>query len=79
MKYTLSRNFKNSGPFEISQLVQMANKGEIQDGNGWYICGEGQKNWVEISKIPEIKSVFAAQAKPKNVPPPVNNSFKRKK
>jgi len=79
MKYLLSRDYKNSGPYEVFELVRMAKSGELQDGKGWYVCEEGKKNWVEVTKIPDIKSVFAVLAKPKSVPASGNAFSKGKK
>jgi len=79
MKYTLSKNYEISGTFEHYELVRMAKKGELQDGSGWFACEEGQKKWIAISKIPEIKSALDVLAKPKNIPPSGNNFTKGKK
>ena len=67
MKYLLSRNYVDSGPYELFKLVQMAKTGEFQDGKGWYVCEEGKKEWAEIAKIPEIKSALEALVQPKPV------------
>ena len=77
MGYLVSKNFENSGPYEIGTLQEMAKSGKI--GEGHWVCKEGDANWIEVTKIPELKSVFAPQPKPGNTPPPKKSPPAKKK
>lgn len=67
MGYLLSRNYQESGPYEINALQDMIKTGAIEAG--FWACKEGSKKWIEITKMPELKNAFAAQSQPENTPP----------
>jgi hypothetical protein len=82
MRYLLSKDYKNSGPFEVNLLRDMIRRGEI--GKGYYVCAEGTDNWTEITETSEFKRDFTAPPQPKNEPPPSSHigskfPFKKKK
>ena len=68
MRYLLSKDYQNSGPFEVNLLRDMIRREEI--GKGYYVCAEGTDNWTEITETPEFKRDFNAPPQPKKVAPP---------
>ena len=81
MAYMLSRNYKNSGPYELNALQNMAANGQLGDGNGYFVCKNNSKEWIEVTNIPEIKKAFDARKttgfKPNPVPSPNRKPFKK--
>jgi hypothetical protein len=80
MGYFLSKDFQNSGPYDIGSLQGMVKSGKI--GEGHWACKEGTESWVEVTTMPELKSAFTAQSKPeaaKPAPVPKSKPASKKK
>jgi len=77
MAYMLSRNYKNSGPYELNALQNMAANGQLGDGNGYFVCKNNSKEWIEVTNIPEIKKAFDARKTTGITPNPVPPANKK--
>ena len=64
-EFHVAINGQQSGPFTVAQLIQMATQNNItQDSLVWKA---GMSNWLAITSVPELVSVF--QQTPPPVPP----------
>jgi hypothetical protein len=77
MGYLISKNFQESGPYEINSLQDMVKSGKIEAD--YWACKDGSKKWIEITKIPELKGLFSAQPKPAGTQSVKKNSVPKKK
>ncbi|MBO8432582.1 MAG: SPFH domain-containing protein [Bacteroidetes bacterium] len=63
--YMVSMNGQQSGPFNIQQLQQLAQQGQINAQT--YVWKQGMSNWVMAGQVQELASLFIASTPP---PPP---------
>lgn len=61
--YMVSMNGQQSGPFNIQQLQQLVQQGQINTQT--YVWKQGMSNWVMAGQVQELASLFIA-----NTPPP---------
>ena len=61
--YMVSMNGQQSGPFNIQQLQQLAQQGQINAQT--YVWKQGMSNWDMAGQVQELASLFIA-----NTPPP---------
>ncbi|MBQ6188600.1 MAG: SPFH domain-containing protein [Bacteroidaceae bacterium] len=65
VQYHVSANGQQMGPFNMQQLQQMAQSGQLTPQT--YVWKQGMANWDFASNVPEVASLFAAPGTP---PPP---------
>lgn len=65
VQYHVSVNGMQMGPFNMQQLQQMAQSGQLTPQT--YVWKQGMANWDFVCNIPELASLFAAPGTP---PPP---------
>lgn len=65
VQYHVSANGQQMGPFNMLQLQQMAQSGQLTPQT--YVWKQGMANWDFASNVPEVASLFAAPGTP---PPP---------
>ena len=63
LNYMVSMNGQQSGPFNIQQLQQLVQQGQINTQT--YVWKQGMSNWVMAGQVQELASLFIA-----NTPPP---------
>lgn len=63
--YMVSMNGQQSGPFNIQQLQQLAQQGQINAQT--YVWKQGMSNWVMAGQVQELASLFIVSTPP---PPP---------
>ena len=68
VSYYVSVNGAQSGPFNMQQLAQMAQSGQINVQT--YVWKQGMPNWELAGNVAELQSVFMPQA-PGAMPPPM--------
>lgn len=59
-------NGAQAGPFDMSQLAQMAAGGQLTPAT--YVWRQGMANWTAASQVPELQALFAPATPP---PPPM--------
>lgn len=64
--YMIAVNGAQSGPFNIQQLQQLVQQGQVNTNT--YVWKQGMANWELAGNVQELKSLFVA-----NTPPPVPN------
>ena len=67
VQYHVSVNGAQAGPFNMQQMQQMAQSGQLTQQT--YVWKQGMANWEFAGIIPELASLFAPPA-PGSVPPP---------
>lgn len=65
VQYHVSANGQQMGPFNMQQLQQMAQSGQLTPQT--YVWKQGMANWDFASNVPEVASLFTAPGTP---PPP---------
>jgi len=68
VQYHVSVNGMQMGPFNMQQLQQMAQSGQLTPQT--YVWKQGMANWDFVCNIPELASLFAAPGTPPPPPPP---------
>ena len=68
IQYHVSVNGMQMGPFNMQQLQQMAQSGQLTPQT--YVWKQGMANWDFVCNIPELASLFAAPGTPPPPPPP---------
>jgi len=68
VQYHVSVNGSQMGPFNIQQLQQMAQNGQLTPQT--YVWKQGMANWDFVCNVPELASLFAAPGTPPPPPPP---------
>lgn len=59
-------NGAQAGPFDISQLAQMAAGGQLTPAT--FVWRQGMANWTAAAQVPELQTLFAPATPP---PPPI--------
>ena len=67
VQYYISMNGAQAGPFNMQQLAQMAQNGQLTLQT--YVWKQGMANWELAGNVAELASLFAPPA-PGSVPPP---------
>ena len=67
VQYHISMNGAQAGPFNMQQLVQMAQSGQLTPQT--YVWKQGMANWDLASNVAELAGLFAPPA-PGSMPPP---------
>ena len=65
--YHISVNGSQAGPFNMQQLAQMAQSGQLTQQT--YVWKQGMANWEHAGNVAELAALFAPPA-PGSVPPP---------
>ena len=68
VQYHVSVNGMQMGPFNMQQLQQMAQSGQLTPQT--YVWKQGMANWDFVCNIPELASLFTAPGTPPPPPPP---------
>ena len=68
VQYHISVNGQQMGPFQMPQLQQMAQSGQLTQQT--YVWKPGMANWEFAGNVPELASLFSMGTPP---PPPVPN------
>lgn len=66
VKFFIAANGQQYGPFEMPQLQQMAQQGQLTRES--MVWKEGMANWAAAAAVPELSSLFGAVPPP---PPPM--------
>ena len=67
VQYHISVNGSQAGPFNMQQLAQMAQSGQLTPQT--YVWKQGMPNWAFAKDVAELASLFAPPA-PGSMPPP---------
>ena len=67
VQYHISVNGAQAGPYNMQQLAQMAQNGQLTLQT--YVWKQGMSNWAFAKDVPELASLFAPPA-PGSMPPP---------
>lgn len=67
VQYHVSVNGSQAGPFNLQQLAQMAQNGQLTKQT--YVWKQGMANWEFAGNVPELASLFAPPV-PGSMPPP---------
>ena len=67
VQYHISVNGSQAGPFNIQQLAQMAQNGQLTQQT--YVWKQGMANWEFAGNVPELATLFAPPT-PGSMPPP---------
>lgn len=67
VQYHISVNGSQAGPFNMQQLAQMAQGGQLTPQT--YVWKQGMANWAFAKDVAELASLFASPA-PGSMPPP---------
>ena len=67
VQYHISVNGSQAGPFNMQQLAQMAQGGQLTPQT--YVWKQGMPNWELAGNVPELATVFVPPA-PGSMPPP---------
>ena len=67
VQYHISVNGSQAGPFNMQQLAQMAQGGQLTPQT--YVWKQGMPNWEFAGNVPELASLFVPPA-PGSMPPP---------
>ena len=70
VQYHVSVNGAHMGPFNMQQLQQMAQNGQLTPQT--YVWKPGMAAWEFACNVPEVASLFAAPGTPPPPPPPTN-------
>lgn len=70
VQYHVSVNGAQMGPFNMQQLQQMAQNGQLTPQT--YVWKPGMAAWEFACNVPEVASLFAAPGTPPPPPPPTN-------
>ena len=68
VQYHVSVNGMQMGPFNMQQLQQMAQSGQLTPQT--YVWKQGMANWDFVCNVAELASLFAAPGTPPPPPPP---------
>lgn len=68
VQYHVSANGQQMGPFNMQQLQQMAQSGQLTRQT--YVWKQGMANWDFACNVSELASLFAAPGTPPPPPPP---------
>ena len=68
VQYHISVNGQQMGPFNMQQLQQMAQSGQLTPQT--YVWKQGMANWDFACNVSELASLFAAPGTPPPPPPP---------
>lgn len=68
VQYHVSVNGMQMGPFNMQQLQQMAQSGQLTPQT--YVWKQGMANWDFVCNVPELASLFAVPGTPPPPPPP---------
>lgn len=68
VQYHVSANGQQMGPFNMQQLQQMAQSGQLTPQT--YVWKQGMANWDFACNVSELASLFAAPGTPPPPPPP---------
>ena len=67
VQYYISTNGSQEGPYNMQQLAQMAQNGQLTPQT--YVWKQGMTQWEFASNVPELVTLFAPPA-PGSIPPP---------
>jgi membrane protease subunit (stomatin/prohibitin family) len=67
--YSVSVNGQTAGPFNLQQLQQMAQNGQLTQNT--YVWKQGMAGWELAGNVQELSSLFGAVPPPPPPPPPV--------
>jgi hypothetical protein len=67
VQYHISNNGAQAGPFNMQQLAQMAQSGQLTPQT--YVWKQGMANWEQAGNVAELSSLFAPPS-PGSMPPP---------
>lgn len=67
VQYHVSVNGAQAGPFNMQQLAQLAQNGQLTPQT--YVWRQGMQNWVFAGNVDELSALFAPPA-PGSMPPP---------
>ena len=67
VQYHISINGSQAGPFNMQQLAQMAQNGQLTQQT--YVWKQGMANWEFAGNVPELATLFAPPI-PGSMPPP---------
>jgi membrane protease subunit (stomatin/prohibitin family) len=67
IQYFVAVNGQQTGPFNMQQIQQMVNNGQLM--NNSFVWKQGMQDWAEAGKIIELQALFGASPPP---PPPFN-------
>ena len=67
VQYHISMNGAQAGPFNMQQLAQMAQNGQLTLQT--YVWKQGMSNWAFAKDVPDLAGLFAPPA-PGSMPPP---------
>lgn len=67
VQYHVSVNGAQAGPFNMQQLAQLAQNGQLTPQT--YVWKQGMQNWVFAGNVDELSALFAPPA-PGSMPPP---------
>lgn len=67
VQYHITMNGAQAGPFNMQQLAQMAQNGQLTPQT--YVWKQGMPNWAFAKDVPELAGLFAPPA-PGSMPPP---------
>lgn len=67
VQYHISVNGSQSGPYNMQQLAQMVQNGQLTLQT--YVWKQGMPNWAFVKDVPELASLFAPPT-PGSMPPP---------
>lgn len=68
IQYHVSVNGAQAGPFNMHQLQQMAQSGQLTPQT--YVWKQGMANWEFAGNVPELATLFAPPAPGATPPPP---------
>jgi membrane protease subunit (stomatin/prohibitin family) len=69
VQYYVSVNGQQTGPFNMQQLQEMVNTGQLTKQT--YVWKQGLANWELAEKVHELSGLFAPPSPPGSVPPPL--------
>ena len=67
VQYHVSINGAQAGPFDMQQMMQMAQSGQLTPQT--YVWKQGMANWEHANSISELACLFAPPS-PESIPPP---------
>jgi regulator of replication initiation timing len=78
--YNISYNYRQSGPYKMAQLLQMAESGQVT--KDYWICPVGASEWFPVTTINELETIIGKeqeeadhsvpQSAPRQPPTPVS-------
>lgn len=72
VKYYLSINGQQWGPYDMTQMTQMAQQGQINVQT--FVWTEGMPSWVQAGQVPALAALFQPSAPGMGTPPPMPGS-----